>query len=209
MLRYWNMKKLLAILVLSLCFITSSQSEDIRDFQMEGMSIGDSLLDYFSRSEIESHLEQKDLYKSFNTTTFSSARSKKFESKLKTYNFMQVEVRRDDKNYPIIAMDAANIEMENENFDMNNCIKEAKKVVNEFKKMFGKSTKYQYDKMKKHKGDKSGKSITDSHFFIFKDDSFVNVGCNDWSEEVGWFDRLFISLVSKEMHEILDLASQQ
>ena len=48
------MKKLLAIVVLSLCFITPSQADDIRDFQIEGMSIGDSLLDYFSEKDIKS-----------------------------------------------------------------------------------------------------------------------------------------------------------
>ena len=46
------MKKLLGILVLGLFLITPSQADDIRDFQIEGMSIGDSLLDYFSEEEI-------------------------------------------------------------------------------------------------------------------------------------------------------------
>ena len=41
---------------LSLCFITSSQADDIRDFQIEGMSVGDSLLNYFSEDEINSNL---------------------------------------------------------------------------------------------------------------------------------------------------------
>ena len=41
------MKKLLGILVLGLFLITPSQADDIRDFQIEGMSIGDSLLDYY------------------------------------------------------------------------------------------------------------------------------------------------------------------
>ena len=44
------MKKLLAIIVLSLCFITSSQADDIRDFQIDGISIGDSLLDYYNEA---------------------------------------------------------------------------------------------------------------------------------------------------------------
>ena len=47
------MKKLLAIIVLSLCFTIPSQADDIRDFQIEGMSVGDSLLNYFSKEEIE------------------------------------------------------------------------------------------------------------------------------------------------------------
>ena len=46
------MKKLLGILVLGLFLITPSQADDIRDFQIEGISVGDSLLDYFSLSEI-------------------------------------------------------------------------------------------------------------------------------------------------------------
>ena len=47
------MKKILAIIILSLCFITSSKADDIKDFQIEGISIGDSLLDYLSEDSIE------------------------------------------------------------------------------------------------------------------------------------------------------------
>ena len=47
------MKKLLAIIVLSICLTTTSQADDIRDLQVEGMSIGDSLLDYFSFKQID------------------------------------------------------------------------------------------------------------------------------------------------------------
>ena len=46
------MKKLLGIVVLGLFLITPSQADDIRDFQIEGMSIGDSLLDYYSEKFI-------------------------------------------------------------------------------------------------------------------------------------------------------------
>ena len=48
------MKKLLGILVLGLLFISvPSYADDIRDFQIEGMSIGDSALDYFTKDEME------------------------------------------------------------------------------------------------------------------------------------------------------------
>ena len=46
------MKKLLAIVVLGLLLINPSQADDISDFQIDGMSIGDSLLDYISKKEI-------------------------------------------------------------------------------------------------------------------------------------------------------------
>ena len=47
------MKKLLLILVLLFSFQPLSTADDIRDFQIEGMSIGDSLLDYYSKSNID------------------------------------------------------------------------------------------------------------------------------------------------------------
>ena len=55
------MKNLLAIIILSLYFITSSQADDIRDFQIEGISVGDSALDHFSKEEINNGV--KDFYK--------------------------------------------------------------------------------------------------------------------------------------------------
>ena len=47
-----EMKRLLTILILIFTLQTPSQADDIRDFQIEGMSIGDSLLDFFSEEEI-------------------------------------------------------------------------------------------------------------------------------------------------------------
>ena len=48
------MKKLSTYLFLILfSFSAPSFADDIRDFQIEGMSLGDSLLDYYSEEEIE------------------------------------------------------------------------------------------------------------------------------------------------------------
>ena len=41
------MKRLLLILILTFSFQSLTKADDIRDFEIEGMSIGDSLLDYF------------------------------------------------------------------------------------------------------------------------------------------------------------------
>ena len=45
------MKTLLTLFVL--LFSSSVVAEDISDFQIEGMSVGNSLLDYFSEDEIK------------------------------------------------------------------------------------------------------------------------------------------------------------
>ena len=49
------MKKILLILILSLSFqilTLSAQADDIKDFEIEGISLGDSLLDHYNRDNI-------------------------------------------------------------------------------------------------------------------------------------------------------------
>ena len=48
------MKRLLLILILTLSFQSLSKADDISDFQIEGMSVGDSLLNFFNEQEIKS-----------------------------------------------------------------------------------------------------------------------------------------------------------
>ena len=48
------MKRLLLILILIFSFQSLTKADDIRDFQIEGISIGDSLLDYFKINTIKS-----------------------------------------------------------------------------------------------------------------------------------------------------------
>ena len=49
------MRAFIAVLVLIFSFQSWTKADDISDFQIEGISIGDSLLDYFSREEIKSN----------------------------------------------------------------------------------------------------------------------------------------------------------
>ena len=89
------MKKFLAILVLSLFLITPSQSAGIRDFQIEGISIGDSLLDYYS---IESQKEMSQAYDKKNKFTSVIISDPAFQ----TYN--QIQVTHTGKKQEILAI---------------------------------------------------------------------------------------------------------
>ena len=64
------MKKLLTILITILVLQAPSLADDISDFQIEGISIGDSLLDYFSEEEIKA--KGNFVYKSKKFITFST-----------------------------------------------------------------------------------------------------------------------------------------
>ena len=50
------MERLLLIIILTLSFQTLTKADDIRDFEIEGMSIGDSLLDHFNEKDIKKEL---------------------------------------------------------------------------------------------------------------------------------------------------------
>ena len=46
------MKRFFLILILTFSFQSWVKAEDIRDFQIEGISLGDSLTEYFTKKEI-------------------------------------------------------------------------------------------------------------------------------------------------------------
>ena len=52
------MKKLLGILVLGLGLSNNVFADNIKDFQIEGISIGDSILDYYSEEVIKKETEE-------------------------------------------------------------------------------------------------------------------------------------------------------
>ena len=84
------MRLFISVLVLIFSFQSLVKADDIRDFQIEGMSVGDSLLDYFSEEEITKK-------------KFYYPKSKKFAAFAKevpsfeTYEAFQVHFKDDDK----------------------------------------------------------------------------------------------------------------
>ena len=88
------MKKFLAILILIFTLQTPSQADDIRDFQIEGMSIGDSLLDYFSEEEIKNNSKPKyyDFIPNFPFIAIEIEKHNSFEQ----YYGVQFHVKKND-----------------------------------------------------------------------------------------------------------------
>ena len=89
------MKKLSTYLFLILfSFQASSLADDIRDFQIEGISLGDSMLDYASRERIIKEKEDGFMYpnKKFYMGVFYP---EVFKKKFEIYEFVQIHL----KNY--------------------------------------------------------------------------------------------------------------
>ena len=91
------MKKLIMIFILVLSFHSSIKADDIKDFEIEGMSIGDSLLDFMSKNEIKNNTMQ---YFSGERKYFITA----FNNNLDNYDQLELYIKTGDKNY-IIQME--------------------------------------------------------------------------------------------------------
>ena len=85
-------------MVLSLFLITPSQADDIRDFQIEGMSIGDSALDFFSKQDIKEN--SWDYYKDKEYTPVQMPNFPFF----KTYDYVDFDFKSNDPAYKIYAL---------------------------------------------------------------------------------------------------------
>ena len=190
------MKRLLTILILIFFLQTPSQADDIRDFQIEGMSLGDSALDYFSKSILEKNKKPE----WHDTKVFTTIAELKL-SNSKTYESFQIAVKTNDKDYKIES--AAGFVFYKNN--INECYKKLDIIVLEIKSLFddikdlGKQTT-------KHRYDKSGKStITD---IILKDKrgNEISIQCYDWSDELRYWDQLRITIDSKEYSDWVRIA---
>ena len=110
------MKKILIIFVL--LFSSSVLADDISDFQIEGISIGDSLLDYLPREEIVKQVaESKDWYY-YLTYDFAEVI---IRSNLKIYKDDSVFVKPNDKEYLIHSV-RGTIEIN----DLSECLEKQK-----------------------------------------------------------------------------------
>jgi len=191
------MKRLsLYLFLLLFALPTPSQADDIRDFQIEGMSIGDSLLDYFSKEEIKQAENNSTLMgdEKF-IIIFSPSQSEIYDQVQITYKFK-------DKKYLIHSLEGK-LEFKN---NIKGCDKKMKEISNEVKDMF-KDVEITEAVDKIHDGDESGKSTTTGTFFLFKSKDYVDIYCTDWSTEMyekeGWIDDLTVTLGSSEYRNFL------
>ena len=105
------MKKIFFLIILVLSFQTLSLADNIRHFQIEGMKIGDSALDYFSESQLEDNEQGWHNY-SYNQYSTSYVPGKGI------YNWFLISYKNDDNNFIIEALAGG---LEKKNYDEKEC----------------------------------------------------------------------------------------
>ena len=92
------MNKIILILFVILNFQSWTFADDIRDFEIEGMSIGDSLLDYFSKK-----IDQEQFFEAEQGDNKEVARFYIREKK-GNYDWITISYKTSDKRYTIIEL---------------------------------------------------------------------------------------------------------
>jgi len=176
------MKKIVTFLFLILTLQNTLWANDIKDFQIEGISLGDSALNFFSEEEI---INGKGPY---------YPKSKKFimvatEKLSEDYDLIQFHTIERDKKYIIESIEGV-IWYES---NIKDCHKKMDEVVNELTKIFDDIKPSKKRRLKSA----YGKGIDIS--FKFKSGDMINVACNDYKEKYENFaDGLKIAITSKK-----------
>jgi len=182
-------------IILTLSFKSWTMADDIRDFEIEGISIGDSLLNFYSQNQIIENIDPnvfKDTDGKFKTTGFYGS--------FNEFDGIQFTFKPSDKKYIIYGI-SAGIFYSN----IQQCEKKLKSISKELSNLFSNSEIF-LDQKQSHPADKTGRSTATSDIFMLKTGS-ASVRCTDWSDEItssyGWSDNLRVGVKSKEYNDWL------
>jgi len=168
-------------------------ADDISDFEIEGMSIGDSLLEYVNIEQIKNNSNFH-----YNSKKFGSYY---FELENSDYDGLQIDF--ENSGDFLIAGFGGKIFF-NENF-MQECLIKEKEILNSIKKVLKSNANYKDHGITPHNYDKSGKSIGSWHTFELNDGSgFIMLECMDWSDEMNFEDNFELMILSKKFQNFVN-----
>ena len=190
------MKILLTLFVL--LFSSSIVAEDISDFQIEGISIGDSALKFFTENEIN-----KNSFNYFKDKTYTPVQNNG-PLFFKTYDAVDFAYKTNDKKYEIVRLSGILFYDDNIEF----CYPKMEEIIYELKKLFNKS---QFTELivKDHRNDpetnpKKKTKVTEIVGSL--DRGIVQVACYDYSAKHGSQDHLSVTIKTLEYNNFLKTA---
>ena len=193
------MRIFIIVLVLIFSFQSWTKADDISDFEIEGMSIGDSALGFFSESEIKKN--SHDYYKDKTFTPFEVYKKPFF----KVYEFVGGAFKTEDNNYIFHHIKGV-IEYPN---DIKSCYKKMDEISKEISETF----KYEEGIIVKKVRDEIFYGLEESNETIFSYDEYtfksgdsVEVHCYDYSGKTPYKDALQIAILTKEFGDFLLVA---
>ena len=186
------MNRLLLILILTLSFQSLTKADDIEDFEIGGMSIGDSLLNYFTKKEI-------DKGKFFEKEQGNRKDVARFYIKEKkdNYDWRAVSYKTNDKDYEIIELTGFVF------MDFSECTKERNKIDEKLKGLFSNSERQVTGKIE-HFLDKNSFTDNIAYWLSSTKKDVISITCYDWSDATEYKDQLRIEAFSDEYYKWLN-----
>jgi len=175
-------------------FSASSFADDIKDFEIEGMTIGGSLLDYMSEEEIKENLGFVYEDNKF-TVSFYNKSSE-------MYDMVGITYKSNDKTYKIHGVQGL-IFFEN---NIEGCYKKQDEIEKEISSMFTETKKNNWGILTNPSSAEGStfKGIT----FVFNNGSRATIECYHYSD-IPETDHLKITANSKELAKYLDYTTAQ
>ena len=180
------MKKILGIVTLGLLLSTSAYTDDIKDFQIENISIGDSALNYFTEAQLENSEQDWFNYshKEYSTSLVAGK---------DIYDWFLISYRSDDDNFIIEGLAGVLIK---KNYNNKECNKELDAAALEVSKLFkntkqGKKQSYKitYNPRKIFQvADSSGKSTAIRISFNFLNEGKITLTCYNMDKATNQID---------------------
>ena len=175
------MRILLTSLFIFLIFQSFSKANDISEFKIDDISIGDSLLDLFNKDVIEK--SKADYYKDNTYSTIS------FDSLSEEYNEIQVSWKTSDVEYKIADV-TGGVYQDN----MDDCYKKMIEVKNQLASFFN-------IKPKKKVSTPNPFGLYTYITFLFNSGDQATVSCYDYEDKYEYIDIFRISLETKDFRK--------
>ena len=180
------------VLILIFSLQSWTKADDIRDFQIEGISIGDSALDYFSENEILKNTNESTQFP--NSNKFKRA---EIEGIYKNYDGLIINYKNNDKTYKVQSISGIKFYRNT----IIECYERMDQIKSEISKIF--NTANFRSTEKKHRGDLSGQSIVKSYYYDLKNGDGAGIQCYDWSKKMKFSDHLRIRISNNDFRNFL------
>ena len=206
------MKKI--FLIFSILFLsTNLVADEIENFEIEGITIEESLLKHFSKKDIETEINSIYSYKyedgKYIQLGVGDNEDYSMKKKMNLFDSMSIVVKGDDKKYIIKSLSGKILCHNN----INRCNSKYDEIVADLKNYFEDSIDEVTDRKEPHNVDKKKESWVTSTYFYLKNRKHANIMAEiyDWSKRVekeqNWGDNLKLSIQSDEFIEFLQKTS--
>ena len=185
------MRVFFAVLVLIFSLQSWTKADDISEFEIEGISIGDSTYKFFNDNEINEAIDESYEDREYLTKTFHSKKSN-------SYEFIQITYKANDNNKVIVSIVGAKIYQNN----INKCKKQMYKISSEMTDLFPSAFKKDWGKYENNDSSEKGHYFPIT--FDFENGSTAMVSCHVYTEESGIDNNLKVSLFGTKYSKYLE-----